>query len=379
MRGDNKDKIALNPSEMEDGRLKSIIKDKIRANGPMTMADYMALCLGHPQYGYYMTRDPLGAAGDFTTAPEISQMFGEMIGMWLADLWMKMGSPSEFVLLECGPGRGTLMADILRTTAGLSGFHAAKKLYLMEMSPVLKSIQKRNLDKYDATWIDDLSALPSSIPVFIIANEFLDALPVHQLSKRNGLWHERFVDVQDDAFHIVEKPVDEMLIKHIPPKIFHEQKDGVFEISSILNQYVNSVNNLLIKQGGLALFVDYGHTETAMGDTLQAMKSHRFVDIFDTAGSCDLTAHVDFENIAMLSWANDIIVHGPTTQGAFLKQLGIEVRAERLMSGANDHQRNNIMSALERLIDTKHMGSLFKVMALCSDPNLKIEGFDENL
>lgn len=362
------------PNPLED-----IIKNKIRTQGAITIADYMELCLGHPQYGYYMTRDPFGAKGDFVTAPEVSQMFGEMIGLWLADLWMKMGSPSEFILLECGPGRGTLMEDILRTTKGLAGFHQAKKLYLMEMSPTLKAIQKQKLDIYDPTWIDDLNALPASIPVFLVANEFLDALPIHQLVKTGQEWTERRIELKDDAFHFVYKPVDKKLKSCVPKKIWEAQTDGVFEASPILNQYIKSVDILLKKQNGVTLFVDYGHPETAMGDTLQTMCSHRFVNIFDTPGHSDITAHVDFENIAMQAWADELIVHGPTTQRSFLTGLGIDVRAQRLMASANDAQKDALRSGLNRLIDTEQMGNLFKVMALCPDPNLKLEGFDEGL
>jgi NADH dehydrogenase [ubiquinone] 1 alpha subcomplex assembly factor 7 len=360
--------------------LLEIIADRIRRHGPMTMAEYMALCLGHPKHGYYMSRDPFGRSGDFITAPEVSQMFGEMIGLWIADLWIKMGSPKDFVLLECGPGRGTLMADILRATKTLPGFHEAKKLYLMEMSPVLKDAQKRALSIYDPVWIDDLSQLPAKAPVILVANEFLDALPVRQFERKNGEWSERCVSITDnDTLVFIPMKVDPRGMPGIPDVILESEKDGIFDTSPHLNQFIKSVDILLKTQSGVALFVDYGHERTSMGDTLQAMKSHEYADIFETPGLCDLTAHVDFENIERIAQSDGLVVHGPTTQRAFLKELGIEVRAERLKAGANPDQIQNLESGLNRLIDTKQMGSLFKVLALCHDPNIEIAGFHESL
>lgn len=359
--------------------LEDIIKSKIRDHGPISVAEYMGLCLGHPDHGYYMTRDPFGARGDFITAPEVSQMFGEMVGVWIADLWIKMGRPSSFVLLECGPGRGTLMADILRTTRGLDGFHKGMKLCLMEISPTLKSLQKQNLDGYAPCWIADVSEVPQGIPVILVANEFLDALPVHVLVKRGMDWCERQVDLADDAFHYVEKPVQDVLKNAIPHGLRSASDGGVYECPVILNQFIKSVGILLKKQTGVALFLDYGHPVSAMGETLQAMRSHRFVSPFDAPGESDLTVHVDFENVAMQAWAQDMIVHGPVTQRSFLQGLGIEVRAERLMTSASMTQKTQLASGLKRLIDTDQMGELFKVVAFCNDAEIKVEGFDEGL
>ena len=346
----------------------------------MDLGEYMSLCLGHPQFGYYMTRDPFGAQGDFTTAPEVSQMFGEMVGMWLADLWMKLGSPKEFILLECGPGRGTLMEDIMRTTKGLPGFHEAARLHLMEMSPVLRGAQKRKLGIYDPVWIDDLSQLPASLPVLLVANEFLDALPVRQLLHADGQWAEVVVGLdQNDTLCLGRKGADILLLEAVPEAILKGEDDGFFEVSPVLNQFIKSVDILLKKQNGVALFVDYGHERTAMGSTLQAVKSHRFTSIFDSPGETDLTAHVDFENVGSLARADGLAVHGPVTQRKFLRGLGIEVRAERLKGGANESQKGDIDMALNRLIDTKQMGSLFKVLALCHDAKLQPAGFYEDI
>ncbi|HEU4838358.1 MAG TPA: SAM-dependent methyltransferase, partial [Micavibrio sp.] len=223
-------------------KLSDIIRDYICRNGPMTVGRYMEICLSHPEHGYYMTRDPFGVAGDFTTAPEISQLFGEMIGAWLADLWIKMGSPTQLSLVECGPGRGTLMADIMRATKNVSGFHDAAKIYLMEMSPALKDIQKQKLEAYDTRWIDDLGQLPALIPVLLVANEFLDALPVRQLMRVNGSWKERGVSIGgDNRLVFVEMEAEPALLNTIPRRIARGCEEGVFETSLVLNQYIKSV------------------------------------------------------------------------------------------------------------------------------------------
>lgn len=357
--------------------LLEIIKGRIRESGPITVADYMDLCLGHPDHGYYMTRDPLGAGGDFTTSPEISQLFGEMIGVWLADLWIKSGRPLEFTLLECGPGRGTLMADIMRATKGVEGFHAAARIALMEMSPVLKDAQSRALRGYDPYWIGDIARLEGSAPVFLVANEFLDALPIRQFIKRGGEWRERGVSVGGcGQLEFCDLPADADILNAFPQAIKGSVESGYFETSLVLNQFIKSVNILLKKQGGAALFIDYGHVRASLGDSLQAMKEHKFAGIFDTPGSCDLTAHVDFENIARIGAGDGMAVRGPVTQRAFLQELGVELRAAMLCAGANPVQAQEILSGLKRISDTAGMGSLFKVLALTSDPELVPEGFD---
>ncbi len=362
------------------GKLLNLIKDRIRDGRPITMAEYMELCLGHPEHGYYMTRDPFGVGGDFTTAPEVSQLFGDMIGAWLADLWIKMGSPPRFTLLECGPGRGTLMADILRATKQVPGFHDAAKVTLMEMSPVLRGLQQERLASYDPYWIDDMAQLDPAIPVLLIANEFLDALPIHQLVYTNGAWMERAVAIGDSDMLVVDNiSPSEDVLRTVPREILNAKEEDVFETSPCINQYIKSVSILLKKQKGAALFIDYGHVKSALGETLQAMKKHQYANIFDTPGLCDLTAHVDFENVAQIAQREGAFVHGPVTQGAFLQSLGIGLRAERLWAGANEMQRQSITSGLERLIDTQQMGSLFKVIALCGDPQLQPEGFYESL
>lgn len=379
---------------MSPRTLLDLIRQRIVQHGPMGLDEYMALCLGHPAHGYYMTRDPFGAAGDFTTAPEISQMFGEMIGAWLADVWIKMGSPSHFTLLEAGPGRGTLMADIMRSTKRVSGFHAAANIHLMEISPALKAAQAQALADYEVVWIDGLEQVDPTHPVLIVGNEFLDALPVAQLEYRDGRWWERVVGLgEGDSLRLGLGDVDPAKLALLPPEILNAHKNGIFETSREVNRFLKNVNNILLKQQGAALFVDYGHAASDLGETLQAMRSHKYADIFDTPGSADLTAHVDFGNIAKLAREGGVTVHGPVTQGAFLKSLGIEYRAQKLIEGlsgaeqqnassvcgVNEPQIETIKSALNRFIDTQHMGSLFKVVALSHDPKIIPAGFHESL
>lgn len=346
----------------------------------MDIGTYMALCLGHPEHGYYMTRDPFGAGGDFTTAPEISQMFGEMIGVWCVDMWIKLGAPPEFVLLECGPGRGTLMADIMRATKHVPGFHNAAKIHLLEMSEALRNAQTRALERYTVSHIGALSKVKAGLPVILVGNEFLDALPVRQIEHKNGKWWERKIGISDTGgLEIGFSEAENLVLENVPGAILGAKEEGVFETSPYLNQFLKSVDNLLINQKGVALFVDYGHMRSALGDTLQAVRSHRFENVLENPGENDITAHVDFENIVRIAKEDGVAVHGPVTQREFLQRLGIEVRAEALMNGAKTSQNNSIRTGLNRLIDTEQMGSLFKVICLCSDSTLMPEGFNENL
>ncbi|MBI2235197.1 MAG: SAM-dependent methyltransferase [Micavibrio aeruginosavorus] len=337
--------------------LQNHLEALIRQNGPMDIAAFMTLALGH----YYSTRDPFGKDGDFTTAPEISQMFGEMIGAFLADAWMKTGSPPHFDLVEAGPGRGTLMADILRATATVPGFHAAAHVHLIEMSPVLKEAQRRTLKDYAVQWHESFDTLgqQSSCPMFFVANEFLDALPIHQYVRQNGAWFERVVGMEGDA------PVF-----GLRPSVFTldvKAEDGaVWEISPAREGFAAQVARHLRKNGGVALFIDYGHDRSGFGDTLQAVKNHRFADVLRDVGEADLTSHVDFESIRRAA-APHAMVHGPVGQGDFLNALGIGLRAGRL----------NQPEEYRRLTAPDQMGTLFRVMALCHDPDVKLEGFDQ--
>lgn len=342
----------------------------------MDIGTYMSLCLGHPDHGYYMTRDPFGVSGDFTTAPEISQMFGEMIGVWIADTWMRLGSPSPFALVECGPGRGTLMQDALRAVKGVAGLHEAVRLHLMEISPVLKGAQAQRLGAFNPVFVSSLDEVPEAMPVILIGNEFLDALPVRQIRRVNGVWSERVVALNGDGtFCFGDGLCGQSLLGIVPPKILDEEKDGIFEVSLIINQYIAQLSNLLKKQNGAALFLDYGHAVSAMGDTLQAVRSHRFENALENSGEYDLTTHVDFENVGVQARKAGVFSSPVVSQSDFLRTLGIEMRSGSLKKNATEKQANDIDEALHRLLDEKQMGQLFKVIALCHDDGLQLAGF----
>lgn len=353
--------------------LEDLIRAQIAADGPMDIGTFMNIALAHPQYGYYMTRDPFGVTGDFITAPEISQMFGELIGAWVADIWAQMGRPARFIWLECGPGRGTLMADALRATRRIAGFHQAAQIVLMEMSPVLQEKQRATLAGYGpVSWIaglddlDDLVIGASGCPVICIANEFLDALPVRQFVKQGAAWHERVVGIADGVLAFGLSPP-------VAPPVRADNgdlADGVYEIAPARNAFVRQLAALVAGRGGAALLVDYGYERSAAGDTLQAVKDHEFINPLEQVGLADITSHVDFQAIAQAG--NLCAVHGPRTQGDFLRALGIGVRAEMLRrQGGSDA----IEGAMARLCDEAGMGQLFKVLALTQDDDIVVAGF----
>lgn len=335
--------------------LADILKRRIAQDGPMTVAAFMAECLLHPEHGYYTTQTPFGAQGDFTTAPEISQMFGELVGLCLAQSWLDQGSPTPFTLAELGPGRGTLMADILRATRAVPGFHAAMQLVLYEASPALRAQQAQALAGYAPLWIDSIGDLPGQ-PLFLVANEFFDALPIRQYVRQKGKWHERMIGLQGDAlaFGLAPDPSKEVLDTR-----FGAEGDGTLvETCPLARLYAETIKHRLYRHGGLALLIDYGGWRSK-GDTLQAMKNHAYVDPLDEPGRADLTAHVDFEILAWL-WPQ----HRYTTQGAFLTALGIDARAARLAQGLSGAALENHLAAHRRLTQGQEMGSLFKVLAL---------------
>jgi NADH dehydrogenase [ubiquinone] 1 alpha subcomplex assembly factor 7 len=361
----------IGPVEQEVRRL-------IEVAGPMPVSEYMALCLSHPQHGYYMTRDPFGSGGDFTTAPEISQMFGELIGLWTAAVWRSMGSPTQLRLVELGPGRGTLMADALRAARVMPGFQAALALHLVEISPALKQRQQQTLGTLEIPlhWHDSLEQVPDG-PVIVIANEFFDALPVHQAVKLETGWHERVVETDVDGslvFGTAAEPIPHFE-RILPPTVRSAPEGALFEWRS--DATALALGRRVCRGPGAALVIDYGHTVSDIGDTLQAVGKHNFADPLDTPGELDLTAHVDFQALAQAAESIGAALHGPVEQGPFLRHLGIESRAAVLKQHASD-KTSEIDGALRRLTDPgEHgMGRLFKVLGL-SDPKLAaLPGFD---
>lgn len=334
--------------------LEKIIRGMIREDGPMPIDRYMTLCLGHPQHGYYITRDPLGRAGDFTTSPEISQIFGELLGVWVAQVWQALGSPRHFALVELGPGRGTLMADMLRVLAKVEGAAKATEVHFVETSPTLRAAQAERVPR--ATWHHTLSSLPAR-PTVIIANEFFDALPIRQFERRGAAVFERCIGLSGDDLEIGLVPA--------PPHI-RFRGEGVFEDHSIRAAVATQMADHLSKAGGAALIIDYGHVRSALGDTLQAVIRHRHCPITEKPGEADITSHVDFEAVGRACQQGGAHIAGVMTQGDFLNAMGLEARTEVLSRTIEGEAQTQLLAASERLAHPNQMGHLFKVMAVTS-------------
>jgi NADH dehydrogenase [ubiquinone] 1 alpha subcomplex assembly factor 7 len=337
--------------------LARLLVERIRETGPISVADYMAECLLHPVHGYYTTRDPFGAAGDFTTAPEISQMFGELLGLALAQAWLDRGAPRPVTLAELGPGRGTLMADMLRATRGVPGFHDAARITLVEASPRLREVQAATLAGYAATWLDRVEDLAED-PLFLIANEFLDALPIRQFQLGPQGWQERLLGLREEKLIFgLSEPLPE-----VPdtPAFRHAAQGVLVEDNLAARLAMAAVAKRIAQHGGLAYWIDYGGWRSA-GDTLQALRAHAPEDPLAHPGEADLTAHVDFEPLAALAPA-----FAWDTQWAVLSKLGIDARAERLAQNLTEEALQNHRAAHRRLTDPSEMGSLFKVLAVTS-------------
>jgi SAM-dependent MidA family methyltransferase len=350
----------------------------IATEGPMPVARYMALCLGHPVHGYYMTRDPFGARGDFVTAPEISQMFGELLGLWAASVWQLMGSPDDVRLVELGPGRGTLMADALRAVTIVPAFRTALTVHLVEMSPLLRRRQHDTLSGLGVAmdWHTDVAEVPEG-PVIAIANEFFDALPVRQAVKATDGWHERMVGLDGDRLTFALHPAPVRgLDAALPPRIRAAPVGVLCEWRG--DEPIAGLARRVVQSGGAALVIDYGHTESGVGETLQAVTGHGFADPLGAPGEMDLTAHVDFRALARTAAGEGAGAHGPIAQGEFLRRLGIEERARALKARAIGAQAGQVDAALARLVagGPDRMGELFKAIAF-ADPRLgQLPGFD---
>lgn len=354
--------------------LEDLIVRRIGLEGPMPLPEYMALCLGHPRHGYYMTRDPLGARGDFVTAPEISQMFGELMGLWAAQCWLQMGGPSPVRLVELGPGRGTLMADALRATARVPGFHAALDLHLVETSPILRAKQQATLAAFAVTWHDRLADVPAG-PILLLANEFFDALPIRQFVRGERGWGERKVglDGRGRLAWVLDPRIGDALV---PPPLREADVGAVVEIGPAAQAVASEIGSRLATAPGAALIVDYGYTGPAVGDTLQAMAGHAFTDVLERPGEADLTAHVDFSALADAARAAGADCYGPVPQGALLGTLGLPVRSAALKRLASPAQAADIDMAANRLVGELHMGRLFKALAVTSPGAAVPAGFE---
>lgn len=362
------------------GSFEERLRRLILEHGPISVARYMTLALAHPVAGYYPTRDPIGAGGDFVTAPEVSQLFGELVGLAVVSHWLELGRPDRVALAELGPGRGTLMADMMRTSRVVPAFAAAAAVHLVETSPVLRERQAVALQGLPIFWHDSIDGLPGERPLLLVANEFLDALPVRQFLRRGARWHERLVGVDDEGgFRFT-------VARHATP--FPEAVAGftgdapegtVLELGPARLALAETIARRVVDQGGLAMLIDYGSAPGApMTDTFRAVRRHAAVDPLQAPGEADLSAHVDFHAVAEAARSAGAVVYGPLPQGAYLDRLGAGQRLDRLLRDATPAQRADLESGYRRLVGPDAMGELFKVLAVTVRGGPVPAGFTED-
>jgi SAM-dependent MidA family methyltransferase len=347
--------------------LTKILLRQIEQSGPITVAEYMTQCLLHPKHGYYTTHQPLGSKGDFVTAPEISQMYGEMLGLCLAQAWIEQGATNRFTLAELGPGRGTLMADILRATRSVSGFHEAAQVTMVEASPVLQQLQAEALTGFEVNWALSVTELPEQ-PLFIVANEFFDCLPISQFMRTEHGWQEQMIGAKDGALGF-------MLAAFTPIEVFGDAPMGtMLETCPAAIAITSELAQKIASHGGAGLIVDYGDW-VPTGDTLQAIKNHQKVDVLQDCGASDLTAHVNFQSLADAASLH-AQVSGLTSQGILLELLGITARAQTLATNLQGDALDNHIAAHRRLTHPDEMGHLFKALAIAPNGAALPPGFD---
>jgi NADH dehydrogenase [ubiquinone] 1 alpha subcomplex assembly factor 7 len=346
--------------------LEADIRRRIAAAGPMPVGEYMALCLTDPAHGYYTTRDPLGDRGDFITAPEVSQMFGELIGLWMAAVWKLMDEPANLRIIELGPGRGTMMSDALRAIKVQPAFREAAVLHLVEISSTLKAQQQKTFEQLPVPmlWHATLADVPAG-PAIIVANEFFDALPINQAVKTDLGWHERQIEVNAEgklAFTMASNAMQHFE-RLLPPAVRQAPVGSIFEWRS--GTIALEIGRRIGRDGGIALIIDYGHAKSATGETLQAVGQHAYADPLSAPGVIDITAHVDFEALARDLESMGVNSFGPIDQSVFLRRLGIETRAAALKAKSGRAQALDVDVALARLIvhGRANMGTLFKAAA----------------
>ncbi|MDB4099872.1 SAM-dependent methyltransferase [Amylibacter sp.] len=338
--------------------LSDIIINQIKRFGPMPVSEYMTLCLLHPEHGYYTNRDALGASGDFTTAPEISQMFGELIGLTIAQAWIDQGMPKPFVLAELGPGNGTLMADILRATKSVPKFHSSMDLHLIEASPEMRKRQKSALDGFCVTWLDYFSELPQK-PLFLVANEFFDCLPIKQYRRTAEGWQEQMIGADENQLHFI-------LGTATSEDVFTKSNDipngDMLEISASSVTFASAIGEHVNTNGGCAIIIDYGEWDSD-GDSLQAIQNHNKIDPLTNCGAADLTAHVSFRDLTNAA-SKHAKVSSTIPQGILLERLGITQRAQTLAKNIDGKALETHISAHKRLTHPDEMGKLFKAIAI---------------
>jgi len=342
--------------------LKGRIVRQIRASGPIPLAEFMHWCMADPGDGYYANREAIGAKGDFITAPEISQMFGEMIGIWAVERWEELGRPDSFNLVELGPGKGTLMSDLLRIGNAMPEFVAAAQVRMVETSDKLVAMQKQSLSEFgNVTWHKSIQEI-SNKPVIVIANEFLDVLPVRQYVKTGDEWREHAIGTNADDELVWTLGTGVLEKTSLPENADQEPEGAIFEISTIRESFIANTSEILKANCGAALFIDYGHAKSGFGDTVQALRAHGYTEILGEPGKADLTAHVDFEALQKVAESNGMAVKPLTTQGEFLLGLGLLERAGQLGRNQSPEIQESLTRQAERLALPEAMGNLFKVM-----------------
>ncbi len=348
-------------------QLEQRIVAMIQETGPMSVAEYMHLCLNDPRHGYYPNQTAIGREGDFITAPEISQMFGELIGIWVLAIWQAIGKPNPFILAEAGPGKGTLMADLLRATAKHPGFNGCAKIKLIETSSAMIKEQKDRLSGHldNIEWLDNLDQL-EDLPLILIANEFLDVLPFRQFIKTKKGWFEHCIGLNENGRPEWVTGTAMPDLQKMPETANSASDGSVFEMSPAREAWMQLLSERIVKFGGGALLIDYGHARSQFGATFQAVRDHKQVDPLETAGLADLTAHVDFAALQRVSTEAGALASQILTQGEFLQMMGLAERAGTLGADKSTKQQVEIRSQAERLVMPEQMGSLFKVMAIIS-------------
>ena len=362
---------------MKNFKLTELIKEAIIQKQGISLSEYMKMCMTHPEYGYYTKKKPIGFKGDFITSPEISQMFGELIGLWIVKVWMDHNKPSEFSLVELGPGNGTLMADILRATRNISEFHKSLKITLVEISPALQKIQKKILKNYQINWKKKLNKLPN-IPTAIIANEFFDAFPIKQYIFKKKQWMEITVSLKN----FNNKKSNEFCfglkkISKLPEELslFNHEENQIYEISTETKENIIFLSKHLKKNNGACLIIDYGKGNY-LGSTLQSVKNHQYSDPLENQGESDLTSLVNFRAIKNYAENYNLVVTDLVDQGDFLKTLGIQERFEALSRNMDEKKIALHHSSLKRLVNKNQMGKLFKVIGIRNKNSSPLVGLE---
>ena len=347
----------------------NILKEKIHniivENGPISIASFMEISLSDKKYGYYRKKMPLGSKGDFVTSPDISQIFGEIIGIWILDIWIKLKEPNNFQIVDLGGGRGTLLKDINRVLK-----NKIKNFIFIDINEELIKLQKKALN--DATHFEKINDIPKK-PTIFIGNEFLDTFPVHQFIKKNNYWKEICVN-SDNKELFFSYETTKLSKKLISSNFVNLKEDSIIEINFKVREIINSISNFIKKNSGAALFFDYGYLD-GHGDSFQGIKDNKPINPLSDPGFVDLTSHVNFKDIKLQAIENNMNVYGPNTQRLFLEEMGAIQRLKILEKNAKNHQRENLRIGLNRLMSDKEMGNLFKVIALSPRNFPSLEGF----